>query len=457
MTINLNILTPDAVRCLDIAVAAARERHYPYVDTEHLLIGILNTDMGDNVLAASGVAADELLQAILNELSMVREEPLKQLNGLTRNATQALFRAQDIAQSLASQHLNSGHILLSLLREPDPFLADVLSQYPQLDLDQIQASVISQSAVPSSTFEKHWRPATWETAKYLVGKGTARTAAKVTPIRGNVRIAPAAAQRRSTTRAPGESWMPAWAALLLLAAVISGAIMRPDIAVPVVIVVGGWIISLVLHEFGHALVAYWGGDHTVVEKGYLSLNPMKYMHPLLSIGLPMLFLLMGGIGLPGGAVYIERHRLRSRYWGAAVSAAGPFANLICLLVFSAPFWTGYVDNAEYVARSDLWSAVAFLAWLQGTAILFNLIPFPPLDGFGIIEPFLPEDLAINLRSMGFAGLFLIILIFWLPRTDNGFHPADAFFDQVDSIADQVEVQIYQSRQGWDNFQFWEDN
>src|SRR5687768_15540217 len=45
------------------------------------------------------------------------------------------------------------------------------------------------------------------------------------------------------------------------------------------IVLFGWIFSLCLHEFSHALVAYYGGDYTVREKGYLTFNPLKYTHP----------------------------------------------------------------------------------------------------------------------------------------------------------------------------------
>ena len=45
------------------------------------------------------------------------------------------------------------------------------------------------------------------------------------------------------------------------------------------IVLFGWIFSLCLHEFSHALVAYNGGDYTVQEKGYLTFNPFKYTHP----------------------------------------------------------------------------------------------------------------------------------------------------------------------------------
>ena len=67
-----------------------------------------------------------------------------------------------------------------------------------------------------------------------------------------------------------------------------------------------WKAQVALHEFGHALVAFWGGDRSVVDKGYLTLNPLKYTHPFLSLVLPMLILVLGGIGLPGGAVYINR-------------------------------------------------------------------------------------------------------------------------------------------------------
>ncbi|MGH3655515.1 MAG: site-2 protease family protein, partial [Micromonosporaceae bacterium] len=88
-------------------------------------------------------------------------------------------------------------------------------------------------------------------------------------------------------------------------------------------VLGGWLVSLCLHEYAHAATAYHSGDHSVVEKGYLTLNPLKYSHVLLSIVLPLVFVLLGGIGLPGGAVYINPHALRNRVRESLVSAAGP--------------------------------------------------------------------------------------------------------------------------------------
>lgn len=49
----------------------------------------------------------------------------------------------------------------------------------------------------------------------------------------------------------------------------------------------GWILSLCLHEFGHAIAAYYGGDTSVKEKGYLTLNPLKYVDPVLTLIMPI--------------------------------------------------------------------------------------------------------------------------------------------------------------------------
>lgn len=171
----------------------------------------------------------------------------------------------------------------------------------------------------------------------------------------------------------------------------------------------GWIVSLCLHESAHALVAFIGGDRSVETRGYLSLDPMAYAQPMLTFGLPVLFVLLGGIGLPGGAVYIERLALRSRWWDSFVSAAGPLANAAFLLAIAIPFW---LDWPMKGGGGGFWFALAVLGYLQATALALNLLPIPGFDGFEIIRPHLPHDMQAQAdRFTAISGLLLLALVF----------------------------------------------
>ncbi len=88
-----------------------------------------------------------------------------------------------------------------------------------------------------------------------------------------------------------------------------------------IFVIAGWIVSLCLHEFAHAFTAWRFGDHDVAMRGYLTLNPFKYTHPLLSLLLPIVFIALGGIGVPGGAVYV-RTSFMTKWQKTVVSLVG---------------------------------------------------------------------------------------------------------------------------------------
>ena len=159
-------------------------------------------------------------------------------------------------------------------------------------------------------------------------------------------------------------------------------------------IVIGWILSVVLHEFAHGLVAHLGGDYTIRERGGLTLNPLQYVDPLMSIILPVVFLLMGGIPLPGGSTYVRRDLLRNKAWQMAVSLAGPAMNLLIFLVLCfflrRPGWID--ENISIQEWSTAQKFVAAMAFLQLFSVFLNLVPVPPLDGFQAIAPFLPADL-----------------------------------------------------------------
>lgn len=163
----------------------------------------------------------------------------------------------------------------------------------------------------------------------------------------------------------------------------------------------GWIMSVVLHEFAHGLAAHLGGDYTIRERGGLTLNPLQYVDPLMSIILPIVFLMMGGIPLPGGSTYIRRDLLRSAFWHTAVSLAGPAMNLLIFLILALllrPAF-GWVD---YAVPTDHWTVaqqfVAAMAYLQLYSVILNLVPVPPLDGFQAVAHFLPPRVQGKLRT-----------------------------------------------------------
>ena len=210
------------------------------------------------------------------------------------------------------------------------------------------------------------------------------------------------------------------------------------------IVLFGWIFSLCLHEFSHALVAYYGGDYTVREKGYLTFNPLKYTHPIFSIVLPLLFLVMGGIGLPGGAVYIERWRIRNRFLLSAMSLAGPLANLLVAIIL------GLILRFSETTNSGIWPGLSFLLVLQVSAVLFNLIPLPPFDGYNILEPFLSPVIRTQVDRFRDVAIWIILLLFWfVPFVSN------LFWSAVFEVSTTLGVDWGLVVIGLQRFRFWE--
>lgn len=240
---------------------------------------------------------------------------------------------------------------------------------------------------------------------------------------------------------------------LLLATAISGWLLwsekGPAKVAVFVFVLAGWLVTLCLHEFLHAFTAYRSGDHTVADKGYLTLNPLRYGHPVLTLLLPVLFLIGGGIPLPGGAVSIETHRLRGRR-DSLVSFAGPFANIVAaailltVLALFGPEWI--IDLSQ--PRAAFWSALTLMAYLQVATAILNLLPIPVLDGYGVIDPFLPESTRATARKIMPFGFLIVLVVVLLPPTQAAFTAA---VDWVLGTSGAPENGVYF---GFQLFRFW---
>jgi Zn-dependent protease len=192
---------------------------------------------------------------------------------------------------------------------------------------------------------------------------------------------------------------------VVLAAVGAGALLVTGV---VLLVLGGWAVSLCLHEFAHALIAYRRGDTSIRARGYLTLDIRRYTNVALTLVLPVLFLLLGGIPLPGGAVLIDHGAIRSRGSRSLVSFAGPAVNLVlgvalALVVAAVPMPAG------------LAAGLSCLALIQVLAFVLNILPVPGLDGFGVIEPYLsPGAQLLAARVRPWAPLVLLVVVLGVP-------------------------------------------
>ena len=208
-----------------------------------------------------------------------------------------------------------------------------------------------------------------------------------------------------------------------------------------------WVFSVCLHEFGHAWAAYRGGDYTVRNKGYLTMNPFKYLHPVYSIAMPVVFLMLGGIGLPGGAVYIERQLLRSRGWDCWVSLAGPAMNVALIGLIALGFKAGFIPyESGHIASYSM----AFLLELQISALFLNLLPIPPLDGFQAIAPWLPAEVRERMLAASNYTLLILFVVLWNVKPLHG-----AFWDAVDWTCSAMGVSPVLAAQGYWAFRFWD--
>ncbi len=171
------------------------------------------------------------------------------------------------------------------------------------------------------------------------------------------------------------------------------------------------ILSIVLHEFAHALVAFWLGDPTPRYRGRLSLNPLVHLDPFFSLILPLILILSGsrfvfGIAKP---VPVTSSNFEDPIRDMAyVGIAGPTANFLLaalagfLLRLSSQFSLPGIFIFKYILTLNVVLGV------------FNLVPVPPLDGSRLLKALLPPKLAYKyglIEPYGFLILILLLTIF----------------------------------------------
>ncbi|NQD69087.1 site-2 protease family protein, partial [Bacillus haikouensis] len=162
------------------------------------------------------------------------------------------------------------------------------------------------------------------------------------------------------------------------------------------------ILAFTVHEFAHAYVAYKFGDTTAKDQGRLTLNPVQHLDPFGTI-----LILIAGFGW-ARPVPVMRSRFKNpRLAGILVSAAGPLSNfLIAFIAFGIfYFFAGVSGGGVPPFVVDLLQMIVELNILL---FVFNLLPFPPLDGYRIIEDLSPPHVRVKLSQYEQYGILLFL-------------------------------------------------
>jgi Zn-dependent protease len=174
-----------------------------------------------------------------------------------------------------------------------------------------------------------------------------------------------------------------------------------------VVVLVSIVISLSIHEAMHGFVAHWLGDSTAQDMGRLTLNPLKHIDLFTTVLLPLVMILT--IGTPFFAakpVPFNPNRVKYDEYGVAlVGLAGPLTNLI-LATIGGIFLRAFAAQGSSVLITD----VSLFVLVNIGFFVFNMIPFPPLDGSRVLYAFAPEPLQRIMQRIESAG-FLVILVF----------------------------------------------
>lgn len=172
------------------------------------------------------------------------------------------------------------------------------------------------------------------------------------------------------------------------------------------------LTSMPIHEWAHAWTAYQLGDDTAARRGRLTINPLAHLDPVGTIAL-----VFAGYGW-GKPVPVAPYRLRGnmRASWALVSAAGPLSNFVLAILAAIPFrlgWLSYTGGGSAISLADI--LLQFILINLGLMV-FNLIPFPPLDGSRILAWILPPKAANAMdRLERVGGMGLLLVLFMLSR------------------------------------------
>ncbi len=222
------------------------------------------------------------------------------------------------------------------------------------------------------------------------------------------------------------------------------------------------LLSIVFHEIGHGVAAYWSGDPTARDRGRFSLNPLRHLEWFGSVILPLILVLTKSGFFIGWAKPVPVDTRRLRHWrlgNLGVSLAGVSLNLLLALIgthlltlallamgLHSSSVTVHLKPTEPsampailgVPHAAAWAGVIGackgLIWVNLILACFNLMPIPPLDGFHVIRAVAPRSLQPRLAALGRFGMIILIALVVSGALQYALYPAVFAWVQLLSAA-----------------------
>lgn len=198
------------------------------------------------------------------------------------------------------------------------------------------------------------------------------------------------------------------------------------------------IISVALHEFGHAFMADRLGDDTPRRQGRVTLNPMAHADPIGTLLLPVLGGIYGAMGGVGGGfgwgrpVQWQPHKVRRSISMSTasilVAVAGPGMNFL-LGTILALVHVALLSKGVIVMYSEPDKILAFASMTNFVLLFFNLVPTPPLDGGHVMHNLLPRRLQGKYENVARYGPFIVMAVAMIPPINQIFLVPAGFLDK----------------------------
>ena len=184
------------------------------------------------------------------------------------------------------------------------------------------------------------------------------------------------------------------------------------------------LLAISAHEAGHAWMSYKFGDDTARLLGRVTLNPIAHTDPIGTLLIPIFMFIYAHVGSPIGAIPLlgwgkptPVNPLRWRNKDVAnvmVSLAGIMANLliatITFVIFKVLLMTNVAERLDISTQEPLGLFLTYMLIMNVSLAVFNLLPFPPLDGSKILDSILPPSAAPFLEMLERYGFLLLLVL-----------------------------------------------